>query len=159
MSIHPCTLNFLIFVTCTMYFWMFVAFHISVYQNFYNLIFYYNFFSRPVTAVSYLGSSHFDERWCLNQPETLRVLRQSPTIILWYCTVHLNHISKCPISFTVSQSLLTAQFFCLLLCRYVYLRYINVYISGSFLTVLCVVVANSADWTWQRSESSRHCLL
>jgi len=81
-----------------------------------------------------------------------------PTIILWYyCTVQLNHITYCP--FYSSHSPPTAQHVCLLQCRYVYLRYINVYIAGSFLPVLCVVVANSTNWTWQRSESSRHCLL
>jgi len=51
-----------------------------IYQNFYKFIFYYNFSSRLVTAVLYLGSSQFDECWCLNQPETLLLL-QSATIL------------------------------------------------------------------------------
>ena len=71
--------------------------HISAYQHFYNLIFYYNFTSRPVSAVSYLGSSHFDDCWCLNQPRHFMVFFSPPVIIPWYyCTVQLNNVPHCP---------------------------------------------------------------
>jgi len=147
------------FVSNAMYFWMFVFLHIDIYiyiyiyQHCYTLILCWNFpkdltlLSRIYDPASWtsIGAQNILDTSC----STSVRLPQFRDISLQYTSTVLY---STPL--TLSQSLPTTQHVCLLPCRYVYLRYINVHISGSFLPVLWVVVANSTNWTWQRSEST-----